>query len=358
MAGLKQHFIPQLLLRRFGTRHPKREKTQVCVYPKGASAFIAATDGVAAQRYFYSELSEDGRETLDDRITDHEHKILADLQAIDAVPLHGAAPSGITARVLAHLTIRNGHVRQAFGKAGALMASEGLERFKDPAWVSAAIGLDQDSPGTRMLEMMRDEAAKIPGGADLLSMPGMREALFDALKVNFAKEQPAIAAAIGSFQGRFIEELPETVRKAHVNALDQSLAPEARVVKLEALTWTVEPSTEGDIVLPDCIALAREVGSSTFIPTLFVSQTTELEAVLMPLGPNRFLVGTAPGVDRCEPVNWNASAAACSADFFIGKTRDRELARLIPLIGKVVETYMEEQLRPVFDRDPKSLLDS
>lgn len=357
MAGVKQHFIPQLLLRRFGTRRPQREKTQVCVYPKGAAAFIAATDGVAAQRYFYSELTDDGSETLDDRITDHEHKVLADLQAIDAVPLHAAVSSAVAARVLAHLTIRNGHVRQAFAKAGGLMASEGLERFKDPAWVSAAIGLDQDTPDARMLKMMRDEAAKIPGGKALLSMPGMQKALFDGLKVNFAKEQPAIAAAIGSFQNRFVEYLPKMVRKAHVKALDQSLAPEARIAKLEALTWTVEPSTEGDIILPDCVALARETGRAALIPTLFLSKTTDVEAVFMPLGPDRLLVGTTPGVDHYPLVGWNASAAASSADFFIGKTRDRELARLIPLIGTVVETYMEEQLRPAFDADPKSLLD-
>ncbi|MGX1691579.1 DUF4238 domain-containing protein [Brevundimonas naejangsanensis] len=357
MSGIKQHFIPQLLLRRFGTKHPKREKTQVCVYPKGGAPFIAATDGVAAQRYFYSELSPEGQETLDDRITDHEAEVLADLELIDAISPHANVPADIAGRVIAHLTIRNGHVRQAFAKAGTLMATEGLDRFRDPAWVSAAIGLDQNTPDARIQKMIRDEAAKIPGGAALLAQPGMQKALFAMLKVNFAREQPAIARAVGEFQARFVEDLPQAVRKAHVKALDESLAPEARVAKLASLDWTVQPVPEGTLILPDCVALAKAVGAADLIPTLFLSNSSVTEAVFMPLAPDRVLTGTAPDSTVAVPADWNRAAAAASADFFIGKTRDLALARLTDSIGTVVETYMDDQLRPAFDVDPRTLLD-
>ncbi|MNJ02656.1 hypothetical protein D3C73_1626820 [compost metagenome] len=77
----------------------------------------------------------------------------------------------------------------------------------------------------------------------------------------------------------------------------------------------------------------------------------------MPLAPDRVLTGTAPDSTVAVPADWNRAAAAASANFFIGKTRDLALARLTDSIGTVVETYMDDQLRPAFDVDPRTLLD-
>ena len=64
MSGRKQHFIPQSLLRGFG-RVSKGTKIQVIVYTYERDIFTAATDGIAAEREFYSELDVKGTgETL------------------------------------------------------------------------------------------------------------------------------------------------------------------------------------------------------------------------------------------------------------------------------------------------------
>jgi hypothetical protein len=53
MAGRKQHFIPQLLLRGFPARKTKKGKTQVWLYQRGKDPTCPATDNVFAQRDFY-----------------------------------------------------------------------------------------------------------------------------------------------------------------------------------------------------------------------------------------------------------------------------------------------------------------
>lgn len=65
MSGSKQHYIPEFFLRGFG-KQGRGKSIQVTVYTKDRRVFTTATDGVAAQRYFYSELpAEPGIETLD-----------------------------------------------------------------------------------------------------------------------------------------------------------------------------------------------------------------------------------------------------------------------------------------------------
>ena len=358
MAGIKQHFIPQLLLRRFGVKHKNLEKTQVCVYPKSRSPFVAATDGVAAQRFFYSELSSNGVQTLDDRITDHEGQVVTDLLTVDEAGMGEAVPAEAAARIIVHLTIRSDHVRETFASAGRLMATEGMGLFHNPDWVSRAMGLDQATPDAQLLKLMEDEAAKIPGGAALLSQPGIREMLFGQMKVNLAREQPAISAAISTMQGRFLNEMPDIVRKAHVKALDKSLAPEPRLEKLVELEWTIQSAPVDVIALPDCIALADLADDPGLVPAIFVSNSAVVRSIYMPLGNGKFLVGTTAR-DRAQvPDSWNAAAAAASADFFISARRDPDLTKLIRRLGSVGGEYMDRQLRSAFGDDPRALLKS
>jgi hypothetical protein len=69
MSGKNQHFIPRSLLRGFRAARPGEEN--VWVYRRD-KVFNPSLGGVAAQRFFYSELAIDGAKTLDDTITDYE----------------------------------------------------------------------------------------------------------------------------------------------------------------------------------------------------------------------------------------------------------------------------------------------
>lgn len=80
MAGRKQHFIPQGLLKGFEARR-SGEKIQVFVCTRAKPPFVAATDGIAAEKDFYSHPPTDGSPSLDDVITEFESKELGKLIA-------------------------------------------------------------------------------------------------------------------------------------------------------------------------------------------------------------------------------------------------------------------------------------
>src|SRR3954451_2575706 len=116
MSGRKQHFIPQSLLRGFGVERSK--KTYVVAYTYDRGIFAPPTDGIGAERSFYSELDvERTSETLDDRITDYEQRIPAVLNQLRQVSAE--ADPAVAAELVTHLTVRNDHFRKAISTGGA-----------------------------------------------------------------------------------------------------------------------------------------------------------------------------------------------------------------------------------------------
>jgi hypothetical protein len=113
VAGRKQHFIPQALQRGFGVA--KGKKTQVYVFKKGQEPYYSSTEGVAAQRDFYSEPSDE--QSLDDKITTYEGTVLAPaVAALREAPV-GPIDSHVAAAVVVHLSIRSAFVRGSFSAA-------------------------------------------------------------------------------------------------------------------------------------------------------------------------------------------------------------------------------------------------
>ncbi|GKS86101.1 hypothetical protein AVMA1855_18135 [Acidovorax sp. SUPP1855] len=120
MAGRKQHFIPQALQRGFG--QAKGKKTQVYVFKKGSEPYLSSTEGVAAQRDFYSEPSDE--ETLDDRITKYEKLVLS-----PAVTALRESPLG-PVDALARYSVGDGMPKLCWlrGRARAKRGRSGLRR--------------------------------------------------------------------------------------------------------------------------------------------------------------------------------------------------------------------------------------
>lgn len=127
MSGRKQHHIPQSVLRAFET--PSRgKKIQVWVFSK-QNQFKAPTDDVAAERHFYSELSTDGTKTLDDLITDYENGFTGQIISLRNVPVGASADAATAAEVIAHLTIRNAHLRNSLSGGMSCWSNRPLISF-------------------------------------------------------------------------------------------------------------------------------------------------------------------------------------------------------------------------------------
>jgi hypothetical protein len=139
---------------------------------------------------------------------------------------------------------------------------------------------------------------------------------------------------------RLHERAEQSAQKGHVRALEQSLAPEARVDSLARLDWTVEQGEAGGHVLPDCIAVAWTIDGD-YLPILFAG-LDEIMVVVMPLNHDRLLVGRSGNADAPLPLGLNRVFAECCWDYFIGGARSPDLEALVPTLGSRTTRWLTE----------------
>jgi len=328
VAGKKQHYIPRAVLR--GFLIPDARTPQVWVFRRDR-AFRSAIDDAASSNYFYSELSADGAETLDDVMTRHENG-----QLNDDLNILGAAPAGpvdteVAARVLSHLTIRGGHVRGVFRSAASMLAAavEGL--FGSPEAISALVGADGPLPGDRFRDRLREA---LPDDHPVMALGVPREVMenvgFMLLRENASDGFSEMVEGVAGVADRFRTEGPQIARDAHRRGLARSLIPEERTSILERYAWRIDEVDGGMFVLPDFVAMAVVPGGR--IGSLFDFDADEVGRVLMPLTPSRMLVGEA-GDSAPVPHGFNELAARHSLDFFVSAYRNDGLDALRERIG-------------------------
>jgi len=130
-------------------------------------------------------------------------------------------------------------------------------------------------------------------------------------------------------------------RGAHVKALTRSLKPEPRVQALSQFSWRIQPVPEGNLILPDCVAVAIQSNGNGPQPYIMAG-ADEIDAVLCPICSNRLLVGRKGDVTLPDVQGFNEAAADCSHTFFVSATRTSKLEKLTERIGKRSEATMQD----------------
>lgn len=163
MAGSNQHYIPQSLLRGFKAEGRKSRKvTHVWVYRLGVDPYCPATEGVGAQRHFYSELSKDGSRTLDDAITDYEQGFNEVLGRLRETSSDRPVDASEAAEFVSHLMLRNAHFRHALHYGFRGIVDVAIKAISDREAAKRLFGLDGHCPRGRFREKFSDFYAERP----------------------------------------------------------------------------------------------------------------------------------------------------------------------------------------------------
>lgn len=195
-------------------------------------------------------------------------------------------------------------------------------------------GADALSPTPRIRELI--------GGAiplqSLSRLTGLPESLlseiaFALLKENFDKLYAEIGPTIRARLNAVASNARETIREGHNRALDKNLDSERQAGILSELSWLVLDAPEGGVILPDCVALGIEQGSSDALPYM-MTDNERLACVLMPLSSVKLLIGRCPGTALPVLRSFNASAAACSREFFVSASNLQDGVSLVGRIGE------------------------
>jgi hypothetical protein len=341
MSGIYQHTIPQFFLRGFRAPGGSKKKSKVWLYEKDATPRLAVIKReVGGERFFYSELSTAGEETLDDRITDYENHFKGLLEVLKAAPLGSVVDSQQAGEVVAHLTIRNAHLRRTLSLAAVKLFDEAAVLFGDEANLRPILGVDDRLPSPRVKEAIDDYLER---GQALANIGVPRKVLYQVAQMTmkerfnrfFQEQMPGMIAAAESV----VADAPALVRDGHNRALAESRRTDRRIELLEMLEWTVHPSPGDDFILPDCVALGQDDEGG--FKSLMMTGLKDVRVVLMPLSSSRILVGRRAGIIMSDLTEFNRAAAASSLHYFVAAQQSDALKDLQQSIATLSTSLIE-----------------
>lgn len=333
MSGRKQHYIPQCLLRGFEAARSGKH-AQVLVFRSGRQPYLSSTEGVAAERDFYSGLSMDDRKSLDDRITDYECRLGPLLVQLRNSVSGAQVDSSFAAEVVTHLTVRGAFIRDIFGLGLQEMLAGVSAFFANEESLRSWMGIDCLEP-TQVLAEEIDRAIEALRPQLPVTLPPtlLRRVLLVHLRERFSSLHSQQAPHFFNGIAEFAATVSSVIRGGHIRVLDESLVPSERAQALASLHWTVQHIVDGTLILPDCLALSVRGHHENPYNSYLLDSNKELEQVLLPLSSNRLLVGSRDLVVPVAADHFNRWAAACSLDFFVSSDATDKIAGFAGLIG-------------------------
>lgn len=337
MAGRKQHFIPQALQRGFGV--VKGKKTQVYVFKKGQEPYHSSTEGVAAQRDFYSEQSDE--QSLDDKITIYERTVLAPAVAALREAPAGPVDSHVAAAVVVHLSIRSAFLRGSFSAA----ATEILDHFADAMCndqtARALLEVDSLKAESTLVKLIEEEILLQCGAVPESGRNALVKLVHFRAREKFPQMFPDLVAMLLQQLGMLLENFPKMIVSGHSKALESDMAPAIRVERLKTMNWQiVEAAPPIHFVLPDCLAVGAKTSSFQKLEPYSLLSDDELAVVVMPVCSSKVLVGCLSNLEL-DVASLNRSFAQCSMDFFISSQTDAHTAEAAQLIGSTVSQFVD-----------------
>lgn len=349
MAGRKQHYIPQHLLRGFEASRSGK-KSQVVVYKRGVPPYTSSTEGVAAQRDFYSPPGDGETNTLDDVITKFEEKFFNPfLDRARAAPDGELIDADTAATAVVHLAFRASHLRGSFAQFVQKHISNFGNLLGDQNQLREFMEIDSHGPDS----LLATEIKRTLDDLGLTSISPKDRLLLEKLARFRVREKfdlgvQSTIPSIRDFLTVIHGALPEMLERSHQQALQKSLAPEKRLEALKRLVWRVTSVKSSEhLLLPDCVAIASDFSGE--MHPYAMRSNDEVTLVAMPINAKKILVGSVS--QELPDISWlNTHFAKCSLEFFVGSVKDPRSEALTPYIGEVIkditDSYIEDNLQP------------
>lgn len=296
---------------------------------------------MGASDHFYSHPATDGERTLDDDITEIENTLSKKLAEIRAQPLGAAIDAADAAEIVDHLVPRTAHVRVNMER-GLRMMANGIETIlSNEDRVQALMGLDEDEPNETFRQNLANKLDEIEGieNLDLPESVIQRVAFFQA-KENFASIAADTLPALRYLFSSWLQTSNGVVRDTHNRIVETVSGSAPRLRLLETLNWTIQSAQQEGAILPDCAALAFDQAGQA-APAMF-ADWKQILAIVLPLAPDKLLVGAAVEFDSVAMLDFNDAAARCSHDFFLAPMNNDYLTGLQKQLGQRSTKLVED----------------
>jgi hypothetical protein len=338
MSGWNHHYIPQFLLRNFGTSNGK--SWYVWAHRRDRpEAFRVNTSGIGVQAGFYA----DGEDlSIDDQITERETEYgnaLALLRSrdtdVDALDLH------IYRRFMAHGLLRTARARAALSFGIAKAHESAKEAMNDTDMWGAALTnalMDDSFVLDQLNSMMRKQGLpKMPDfvlrgilwphRAKLLA--NMPMLIQEFLSKNKAAMEAALSAK--SDWGKY----------AHLRALKRAgVEPEERTRRILGREMGLVRLPKDSLVLGDAM-LFGVVRISPFLACDALGPDSEMVGIIQPLAHDIFAYSGGSELAEIAPELINSGSVGTSEEFFVARAASDDSRALMSQFGAVPH-FMEK----------------
>jgi hypothetical protein len=335
MAGIRQHILPQFLLKGFASR-VKGEEVFTQVYQKGGKSFETNIINVSVARYFYGK---EGELSVDGEITDFEGRYASVIEELRQKADHVEVFDSKIPDIIAHLCIRTKHLRDSFLESSEFLTNKMFDFLGNVNNLKSLILKNPQLMRAELEEMLKDYS--IP--------PLYKEVLLQLAQnvtLEFLSEQKSGLEILFQDMGAEIKRsLPAAAKEGHIKALVKGMVPEPRAEGYRLLRWFVRKS-KSLLILGDIGCLFETTGVKRF--KSLNDKDDKIKNVFLPISSDRLLVGTslsaAPDIDFKVI---NEAVAKCSRDFFVCSESSIDMESLHSLIGEDSEIISKEELEQI-----------
>ena len=360
MAGKDQHYLPKFLQKGFKSADSGKKRDKTWVYRfDSVPTQSNRIEGIGHSPYFYSGPSDGKKLSLDEEITDVENTRLWRLVDRLRESQAGAADCPQDAAFLFHhMGVRTMAFRDttldmmsgALGSASAMFTDERL-LAKMIASKNSDIELQSLTKLMTHFEANQEDEAQL-NSSGLISRdiaPMIAYALREVSAPELARLTDEFQTAIAPLFG----EEGINITKMHEEALTGVIAQGPSIEAFVDVDWRlVDRDVSEPFILPDCAAVTVTPDGDVSPATLNRSKSGD--CFVLPLSPDRLLVGLSNGAQMPNFANINLHLASCSHQFFISSAPSAYLAELSKKIGRReqslvsdIESSIRESIDPI-----------
>ncbi|MBD3196658.1 MAG: DUF4238 domain-containing protein [Candidatus Lokiarchaeota archaeon] len=325
MAGKRQHYQPQFLLKGFSSKRSGKSYFS-WLYRKNATPKEVNIRHISVQKRFY----ENGNPKIDDAITREENDLGILINKLRNSSNTNNLKSKDAASLIAHLEIRTRHLR------------EGMHAFSKNFFIESINYLKITDNFNKFISMSIEKKIR----EDLLSKSIPKNKRREYRLYMKRKARPDIEnkfnALLNHAHDEFPKHLPEIVKKGQLSALSKSVIPIKRADEYIKLNWKLSFSEE-PYILGDFGVLFKIDSPKNY--TTFWTKDFKLLNVFLPISTNLLLIGsTSLDVGKTNTLELNKAIASHSRDYFISSCNNRRISSLIDLIGTKSEFFTEKEI--------------
>ncbi len=331
MAGKRHHHVWQMLQRGFA--QPAHGDDHVWVYRKNELPKRTITKKYGEESYYYG--AEDS--AADRNITDFENSVQGVIQDARNSADGEELDSEVIAPIIAHLEVRSNFLRAEFSRIYERMLKV-LECYFCTEKRSRDLFSAYMKNHPEILDEALDEAC-IDGEkrviAELMAIQELPEAIRSA--------SSELAKMRGELFAPILENMAETVKRAHNKSLEESFDATERSKAHQGLQYFIFRTKSEKLVLPDtCLAFLTRRGCSPVI-----MNGEKVECAILPISSQVAIIGKSNNAINRNVRTINKALSSCAFDSFLAEEKSEIFQRLSPRISSNARLITEAELKKI-----------